>query len=126
MKKSNLKKQRKGFSLIELVIVVAIIGILALMILPQFGKVTADAKLKTFESNYQILVTAMGMYQAGHDGNYPTSEADFDPYVNGGFPDDTTEATYEYDAATHTLSCDFELDGVEKHYTYPTGAGSNN
>lgn len=137
MKKSNLKKQRKGFSLIELVIVVAIIGILALMILPQFGTVTEDAKKKTWNSNCQAVVTAIAMYEAGHNGEMPTSTADFAAYISGGFPSNPTSTarpygTYSYEDGVftaHWYGNDSSKDSLaENNFTYPQipGTGSGN
>ena len=135
MKKSNLKKQRKGFSLIELVIVVAIIGILALMILPQFGTVTEDAKKKTWNSNCQAVVTAIAMYEAGHNGEMPTSTADFAAYISGGFPSNPTGTparpygTYSYQNGVFTarwFGNDSSKDNLpENNFTYPQIPGGN-
>ena len=40
------KKNRKGFTIVELVIVIAVIGILATVLVPTFGTVITDAKVK--------------------------------------------------------------------------------
>lgn len=80
--KNFTSKKRKGFTLIELVIVVAIIGILALMIVPQFNTVTKDAKLKTFQGNAKTVISAIAMYQAANKGDYPTDGAQLDQYLN--------------------------------------------
>ena len=80
-----VSKKRKGFTLIELVIVVAIIGILALMVVPQFNKVTDDAKKATFTSNHRTIVSAMGMYQAANQGDLPTTGSQLNDYLDGNF-----------------------------------------
>lgn len=38
------RRNRKGFTIVELVIVIAVIGILAAVLIPTFGTIIADAK----------------------------------------------------------------------------------
>ena len=72
MKKLN----KKGFTLIELMIVIAIIAILASILVPNFVKARAQGQLTACKSNLKNIGTAMEMFSADHNGRYPTTKQD--------------------------------------------------
>ena len=54
----NLRKKKKGFTLIELIIVIAIIAILAAFAVPKFGAIRKDAALKSDIANAKTIANA--------------------------------------------------------------------
>jgi type IV pilus assembly protein PilA len=67
-----MKRMQKGFTLIELMIVVAIIGILAAVAIPQYQDYTVKAKLSKVQTWADPIKTAMGVY-AQENGSYPAT-----------------------------------------------------
>lgn len=65
-----------GFTLIEILIVVMVLGILAMVIIPQITVSTEDAKESTLATNISILRNAIEIYYHQHDSVYPT-DTDF-------------------------------------------------
>jgi prepilin-type N-terminal cleavage/methylation domain-containing protein len=59
-------RNRKGFTLVELMIVIAIIGILAAMAIPNFKKAREQAREKACYSNIRVLLGAIEMYNMDH------------------------------------------------------------
>ena len=67
-----MKRIQKGFTLIELMIVVAIIGILAAVAIPQYQDYTVKAKLSKVTGTLSPLKTALGLaYQ--EQGGFPAA-----------------------------------------------------
>ncbi len=70
MKIQNPRNQSRGFSLIELIGVLAIIGILAGIIVPKVIQATARSKVTSTAASYNSLKTAAADY-FGKNGTFP-------------------------------------------------------
>jgi len=64
-------RDQSGFTLIEMLVVVIILGILAMIIVPQITVSTEDARLNTMQSNLTTVRSAIEVYAAQHGNRYP-------------------------------------------------------
>lgn len=67
---------RRGFSLVELIIVVAILGIMAAIVVPQFQGNSTEAKVAVAKEGLRILRSSIEVYAAQHGGIPPGYEND--------------------------------------------------
>lgn len=70
---SAIHRNRRAFSLIELVIVVVIIGIIAAIAIPRMSRGATGANDSALSGNLAVLRKAVDLYQAEHDGAYPAA-----------------------------------------------------
>jgi general secretion pathway protein G len=75
-----LRPGRKGFTLLELMVVIIILGILAGLVLPRFMGRTEEAKKTKARLQIENLEAALKLYKLDN-GNYPTTEQGLEALV---------------------------------------------
>lgn len=92
------KMNNKGFSLVELIIVIAIMAILIVVLAPQYLKYVEKSRNSTDVSNATEIVTALQVYASDPDATTPIPSTEFSIEVVG-----NTTATVPSGFATDAL-----------------------
>lgn len=102
--------KKKGFTLIELMIVVAIIGILAAIAIPNFIKFQARSKTGEAKANLKSLYTSQKSYYSEHDSYNTTLDG------VGFAPERGNRYAYDMGAASSCQTRTTSATGTESNY----------
>ena len=64
-------KDQSGFTLVEMIIVIIIMGIMAAVVIPQIGTTSDDAKLSAVKQDLTSMRNAVEIYYSQHNSAYP-------------------------------------------------------
>ena len=96
---SKIRRRSGGFTLIELMIVIAIIAILAAILVPNFIRARAQGQLTACKSNLKNIGTALEMYSTDWSGKYPGTTTLLTPNYLKTIPECPSAASVTYSAA---------------------------
>ncbi len=65
-------KAKGGFTLVEILIVVVILGILAAIVIPQFTEASTEAKTSSLCTDLQTMRSQIELYKIQHNDDLPT------------------------------------------------------
>ncbi|GAB4273436.1 MAG: hypothetical protein Kow0056_00440 [Coriobacteriia bacterium] len=99
------RKRDEGFTLVELMVVVLIIGILLAIAIPVFNAAKARAERRACYSNQRNIEGAFQTYRASEEVS-PTTMSDLVPnYIKEAPTCPTTGAGYTFDASGTVADC---------------------
>jgi len=91
---NTIHQQRRGFTLIEMLVVVGILALLAALLFPVFAKVRENARAASCLSNYHQIGLAVHMYANDADGQTPPNVGSFGGLITDCLPYTHSDAIF--------------------------------
>jgi len=122
-------RKRKGMTLLEILLVIAILGVIAALVIPRLVGRQKQANVDATALSIKGLSQALKMYAIDHDGEYPTTAQGLpvlyaapptgDPNWNGPYLETPAldawgrEFEYQYPGAHNTAGFDIRSTGAD-------------
>ena len=97
--------KKKGFTLVEVLAVVIVLGVISVIIYPVLNGILEDNRKKAFEQSLNGIARSAEMYKAANNNKFEVMEHD----------DENLELSYENNWVSGTISVE-EIDGADKIY----------
>lgn len=132
MKLQTLKKKKKGFTLLELLVVLAILAILIAIAIPVYKNQKEKAAITAHNANVRVLETAVESYKQD-TGNFPGKIEDLNgnyiktvPKVPAGAVKNSDAKEYDIDKNGNIIPGEVDKDGkIIAHSTETTTTDGN-
>ena len=131
---NSIIKNRKGFTLVELIVVMVILGMLAALVFPKFISKVGKGKVSAARTQIELLGQALDQFRM-ETGRYPTTQEGLNalqvnpgvngwdgPYLKKGIPNDPWGRPYHYESPGQHGDYDLYSYGADGN---PGGEGEN-
>jgi general secretion pathway protein G len=128
------RSRKSGFTLVEILIVVIILGILAAIVIPQFTNASTDARRNSTSSLLQTIRSQVELYKLQHGDALPDLVTDWTPLINTSTFNGTTFGPYMQQIPVSPLNANSAVEdgpsgttpggGTGWVYDYNGGAGT--
>lgn len=132
--KSSITKNKKGFTLVELIVVMVMLGMLAALVFPKFISKVGKGKVSAAKTQIELLGQALDQFRM-ETGRYPTTQEGLNalqvnpgvngwdgPYLKKGIPNDPWGRPYHYESPGQHGDYDLYSYGADGN---PGGEGEN-
>ena len=94
-----------GFTLVEILIVISIIGLLVVLVTPSVLRVRDQAYRQTCQSNQRIIQDAVDMYMMEQGDAVPPELNELAPYIRGAVPECPADGIYSLVVDEERMVC---------------------
>lgn len=128
MRPSHITENKTGFTLIEIMIVVTIIGLITAFALPKFTKSMEKERARRTSSNLRIIHSALEIWKANSD-SYPANGAQDLSYLNTSLGLNILDTDFNYTYTNNGSSYTVDAQKSDASYTIritqaPIGPGN--